>query len=85
MATSLGKVVVSTLKIVINFPRTYKELLVKENLIGSLVSKIHRYKQTQRLIPGHPFTEFALQKLAYMKNCIKVTSIFSFICKSIKI
>ena len=48
-AISLGMVVVSSPKIVINIPETYEKINpIKENPIGSAVSDIFRYKHTDK-------------------------------------
>ena len=47
-AISIRWFVVPCPEIVINFPRTYENYIVKENHIGSAVSEIIRYKQIDR-------------------------------------
>ena len=52
VAISLERVIVTSPKIVINFPRTFsrRSYPVMENPIGSAVSEILRYKQTDILL-----------------------------------
>ena len=45
---SLGRVVVLSLKIVINLPGSMRSYPVKENNTGSAVSEIIRYKHTDK-------------------------------------
>ena len=52
-AISLGREVIPSPKIVINLSGTYEIYPVKENLIGSAISEILRYKQTNRQTDRH--------------------------------
>ncbi len=83
---SLGRVVlvVPSPKIVINLPGTYRSYLVKENPIGSAVSDVLRYRQTNKQTDRHPVTLLQIYKGgSYAQlNTIKETAIHSRCCYS---